>query len=336
MYGIVAKIETVLNVKSDKPENPNSPKVKDYVPASGVMNGDRRKTRPKLPKLEISEFDGNPVNWRGFWDQFKTTIHDDDELSTINKFTYLKSYLCQDAGDCIEGLTLSEGNYTRAIEILTERFGNTQILISSYMDILVKLPKISNIRELNALRNMYDKIEISVRNLNDLGVATNTYGSLLISILFERIPSELKLLISRKFKDENWTLEELLKIYKEELCARERCKAVGGGVNDERAPITGQTLFTDGSSRRNSYPNIPEHTRNSYPNTKQFSRPRCVFCGGDHRSGRCEIITEVLSRKEILRKQGRCYVCLQKAHTARNCKLEYKCFNCNGRHNRSI
>ena len=100
--------------------------------------------------------------------------------------------------------------------------------------------------DVNTLRSMYDKIQVCVRNLSDLGVETTTYGSLLISILFDRIPSELRLIASRKFQDTTWTLDELLKIYKGELSARERCKAVGGEASDTGFS-TGQTLFNEGS-----------------------------------------------------------------------------------------
>ena len=61
----------------------------------------------------------------------------------------------------------------------------SKILISSYMDILVKLPKADNMNDIDKL---------SVRNLADLGVAITSYGTLLISIIFDRIPTELNFL----------------------------------------------------------------------------------------------------------------------------------------------
>ena len=41
--------------------------------------------RVKLPKLEIPKFNANITNWRGFGDQYKSAIHDNE------KFTYLTS-----------------------------------------------------------------------------------------------------------------------------------------------------------------------------------------------------------------------------------------------------
>ena len=193
MFGIVAKVESTIKPlpsrSKKKPElttTTSSPTSTPTENSPGV-----KETKVKLPKLEIGQFDGNPINWRGFWDQFKTSIHDEPNLSEINKFTYLKSYLCQEAADCINGLSLTDGNYRKATEILEERFGNTQILISSYMKVLAQLPKVASLRDLVGLRNVYDKIQVSVRNLTDLGVATDTYGSLLINILFDRMPAKV-------------------------------------------------------------------------------------------------------------------------------------------------
>ena len=75
----------------------------------------------KLPKLEMSKFDGDIINWQGFWDQFLIAIHENDSLADIDKFTYLKSFLSDSALQSINGLSLNATNYKEAIEILHER-----------------------------------------------------------------------------------------------------------------------------------------------------------------------------------------------------------------------
>ena len=59
----------------------------------------------------------------------------------------------------------------------------------------MKLPKAHNMKDIEKLRKIYDSLETSVRNLADLGVELTSYGTLLISIIFDRIPTELKLFI---------------------------------------------------------------------------------------------------------------------------------------------
>ena len=64
----------------------------------------------------------------------------------------------------------------------------------------------------------------------------------LLSIIFDRIPTELKLLISRKFKNNVFDLDILIDISEEELFARERVQAIDCNENsssDETDYFTG-------------------------------------------------------------------------------------------------
>ena len=71
----------------------------------------------------------------------------------------------------------------------------------------MKLPKADNMKDIDKLRKIYNSLKTRVRNLADLGVEITSYGALLISIIFDRIPAELKLLISKKFKNNIFDLE---------------------------------------------------------------------------------------------------------------------------------
>ena len=43
--------------------------------------------RVKLLKLEIQKLNGNIFNWRGVWDQYKASIHDNENIKEVEKFT---------------------------------------------------------------------------------------------------------------------------------------------------------------------------------------------------------------------------------------------------------
>ena len=65
----------------------------------------------------------------------------------------------------MNGLTLTEGNYRIALEILEERFGNTQVLIRAYTDALAQLPLVEDVEDVAALCVISDKIRVCVRNV---------------------------------------------------------------------------------------------------------------------------------------------------------------------------
>ena len=82
----------------------------------------------RLPKMQLSEFSGDPLAWQGFWDQFQVAIHNNTRISDIDKFNYLKGCLKGESLSVVSGLSLSSDNYQEAVGILKDRFGNEQIL----------------------------------------------------------------------------------------------------------------------------------------------------------------------------------------------------------------
>ena len=97
----------------------------------------------KLPKLELKSFSGNYDEWQNFWDIFESAVNRNTDISRIQKFTYLKSWMTGAAESAITGLPLTEDNYETAIDILRDRFGNPQLLISNLMEAVLKLPMVS-------------------------------------------------------------------------------------------------------------------------------------------------------------------------------------------------
>ena len=126
--------------------------------------------KPRLPKLSLPKFKGDVTKWNSFWDSFKSAIHQNDQISTIDKFNYLNSLLEGNAARTIQGLQLTSSNYNAAVEMLQERFGKPQIIVSAYMDEILKIQTCTDGR-LRSLRYVYDKISAHVRGLASLGVS---------------------------------------------------------------------------------------------------------------------------------------------------------------------
>ena len=145
-----------------------------------------------------------------------------------------------------------------------------------------------------------------------------SYGGLLTSILMNKLPPEIRLLISRELTKEKWDMERVMKIIGREVDARERSSAscspnVLSRKPLPRVPPTAATLVAS----------------NSGP-------PRCAYCEQGHQSSSCAAVADINARKEVLRKSGRCYVCLRKYHISRNCRSTVNCSRCRGRHHVTI
>lgn len=117
---------------------------------SGLSVGS--KVRARLPKLQLSTFDGKFTEWQSFWDNFESVIDSNEDLSEIDKFSYLRASLRGSAASAIKGFPLTGENYSGAVKLLKERYGDSQKIISTHMDLLINLPVISNGKDLRAIR----------------------------------------------------------------------------------------------------------------------------------------------------------------------------------------
>lgn len=153
-----------------------------------------------LPKITIKKFHGEPTACQGFFDTFQATVGSNSALSDIEKFTYLRGYLAGEAERCIDGLVLTSDNYNAALDILKERYGNRQLIVASHMNRILKLERVASCKSIKPLRSLYDEIESHVRSLFSVGVRSEEYGPLLIPIIVEKLPDEIKLEISKKGK----------------------------------------------------------------------------------------------------------------------------------------
>ena len=72
-------------------------------------------------------------------DTFEATVHNNESITNIEKFTYLKTYLDKSALQAIEGFPLTNENYTEALNLLNGGYGNEKYVIPCHMKKLVKL-----------------------------------------------------------------------------------------------------------------------------------------------------------------------------------------------------
>ena len=136
---------------SPKPEKPrSSPKTESQI---------------KLPKIPLNEYAGSLVSWNNFWSQYDVAVHKNKDLSVVQKFTYLKSFLTGAAERSIQGLTLVQENYDNAVEILLSRFGNKQMRITAHMNELRNLKRVDTLNNTLDMRKMFEILEFNINNL---------------------------------------------------------------------------------------------------------------------------------------------------------------------------
>ena len=150
----------------------------------------------------MKSFNGDPILWSQFIDTFNNVVDENSELTEIEKFSYLKSYLTGDAEKAVEGLSLTAENYAQGMTILKDRFGNKQLIISKHMNALLLALEVRSSFHIRELRSIgiivYDKVVVNLRALRAYDINSKHFGPMLIPVILEKLPADIKLEISRK------------------------------------------------------------------------------------------------------------------------------------------
>ena len=97
----------------------------------------------------------------------------------------------------IEGLSLSNDNYAKALELLEDRYVNKQAIITAHTKDLLKLWRVETNLDVISLRRLYDDVQAQVRSLQSVGINEENYGKFLAAIIMELLPHEVQLSVNR-------------------------------------------------------------------------------------------------------------------------------------------
>jgi len=295
----------------------------------------------KLPKLEIGSFNGDKLRWHEFWDSFETAVHRNETLSEIDKFNYLRNKLTGEARSAIAGLSLSNGNYTVAVKILQERFGDKQEVIDLLYNKLINITPAHD--KVESLRRFLDTLNKHLRSLEVLGQDVNQ--DVFIAMTKSKLPSNvMRQLEMKKGSKEKWSIMRLRDYLTEYVLASERSERtttsqqrhkdsgahpaynIGWRQNKSETRVSAKPTFGAKSS-------VEALAAGSADKNKS----RCRYCSASHWSDECQKYSTVEERKKRIK--GSCLRCLKDNHATKECKSKSKvCVYCGGRdvHHRSL
>jgi len=94
----------------------------DSLVSSSPPQAEKR-VNVRLPKLELKKFSGKIHEFQEFWDSFKSAIHDNESLSKVDQFKYLRYFLEGPAKSVIAGMSVTDAHYDAAINLFEKRLG---------------------------------------------------------------------------------------------------------------------------------------------------------------------------------------------------------------------
>ena len=275
-----------------------------------------------LPKLEIPYFNGDKLRWSEFWDTFEATVDQNNNLSNIEKLSYLNSKLTGEAKQAVSGIYLSNENYEVTKALLKERFGSSQSVVNSHYTQLINMKPAFN--STKGLRTLYDQFERHLRSLEALKQDTNQ--DVFVNIMTSKIPKEvlLQLQFQRGAKIK-WTVGRLRELQSDYISVREE--------TEEQCNNTETAESNPGAITRPLRSSTEALVVGSKPSIRQGS---CRFCNGQHWSDECQRYATVEERKQRIK--GSCFICMKQGHRLGECGLKKSCAYCHqwNNHHRSL
>ena len=252
----------------------------------------------KLPKLNITRFQGTHLDWLRFWSQFETEI-DKAGLTQVAKFSYLKELLNPKVRASVDGLPYNTEGYERAKSILKTKYGKPSEVSNAHMQGIIALPTIQGSQPVK-IHEFYGRLVTNVQALETMGKIKDINGY--VRVTLDKLPGIRADLVRLDDEWQEWGFPQMLE------ALRKWCD-------------------------RNPLPSSEQPIHKVRDKLYKWKPRPCVYCeSSGHKSVDCDKIVGVAQRKKHLSEKRLCFNCTGTKHRAAECRIVRSCQKCSGRH----
>ncbi|XP_034827793.2 uncharacterized protein [Maniola hyperantus] len=286
----------------------------------------------KLPTITLPSFDGSYEHWLEFRDTFQSLVHDSDEITSIQKFHYLKSSLKGSAELVIDSLEFTSDNYSVAWDLLLNRYNNSRLLVHNHIKSIFNIQPLSK-ESPASIRTLSDTILKNIRALKILGEPVDSWHSLVIYIMVSKLDKTTE----REWEQHKGTLitnnnDSKLKLKVDDLInfLKNRADMLETLQDSHSSQINKDSKDTKNNrtNRSNEIDRTKLSTKCNVSTTKPHDRhsapKNCIMCNGFHQLYACSqfINSNLESKLKFLRDRKLCENCMKNSsHTAEFCKF---------------
>lgn len=268
----------------------------------------------KLKPLEIPIFNGAFEDWSAFKDIFKSLVHENEELTKVEKFHHLKMSLSDEALKIIKNLETSEINYTAAWKIITDRYDNKRLLIQSHTKSIYELPHIRD-ESAEKLRHFTNTLNQHRQALQALDHDPDQWGALLLHVITSKLDANtVRQWETLNAKKELPTIKEIINYL------HDRCQVL--------------EAVESSKGKSEKIKTFPRKVHSYASGSGTSMNMKCYMCQEPHPIYKCpEFLKMNVDRR--IKKVGElkiCKNCFRANHTLEQCKAR-KCYQCNKSHN---
>jgi hypothetical protein len=292
--------------------------------------------KAKLPKLQITRFDGTIIDWVRFWEQFEEEIDKCKQYAPITKFSYLRELLTTQPKMEIAGLPFTDDGYKSAKDLLKQKYGKISEVIHAHGQQIAKLPIIQSTNNLKLVHDFYRDLNVSITSLKTLGKLET--AEILVRQTLDKL-GPIKVDLIRTDPDwQKWGFEKLLEELRGYTIRNPEDSNIKGDSKQRHQSYQDNKvrgMHTNNNEQRHQHYQ-ENRVRGMHTTNNNEKKITCVYCDGEnHRSSECNKFNNLRDRKDILKKKRLCYNCTGINHPVSACRSR-NCARCNQRHHTSI
>lgn len=314
-YSLLSKCTTILNKNIRLNNNllNTMPNVNTSRASESINNN------VKLPTLQLKQFGGKAEEFASFLESFKSLIINNESIDNTSKFAYLRSSLAEEPLKVIESLEVTGDNFLTAIDLLTKRYYNKQLITHTHVKGIVEFPKIPK-ENFVLLRQMLDSIQSHYRSLKNLQIPVDHWDVILTYIIPEKLPyqskKEWEMELTQNGDDVSPTYEQLL------MFLEKRCKLLEKMHKQELDKPKTENRFVN---KHKPFNQTQSHLANN--------NITCIFCKFNHHFFSCRkfLAMSVEQRISEVKRLKLCSNCFRANHTLNNCTAGC-CKKCSEKH----
>lgn len=219
----------------------------------------------------------------------------------------MKSCLGPNPLETIECLALSADNYTRALQLLKDRFENKSIIVQAHVHKLCNINKLKQPTS-EDLRLLVDRVNAQLEALRSLNKDSEILEALLFHLIQDKLDDETLEKWENEFDNSQLPSWKLLAQF-----------VINKSINMASLEVRRRG---ENSGKRASLSTVVETSLNS-----------CYCCSGSHNVKVCPKFASMnpLQRYFEIKKHGLCVSCFSKRHQTKDCKAQ-ACTICNKPH----
>ncbi|XP_044729628.1 uncharacterized protein LOC123292978 [Chrysoperla carnea] len=281
--------------------------------------------KPKLPHITLPTFDGTYEKFDSFKSLFDTLIHNQGHLSTIEKYSYLRSSVSGTALTAIQGLPFAENSYETAYKTLVTRFTNKRVIASN---VCQKLFSVKPFTQESQLKGFLEDFNVQVEALNNL--ALTSVSDFLISFMALRLldPQTRQAFEDTRANDPTVpTYADIRKFVEGRIATCEVINSSSAKTNYPK-PMGSMKVPVKRAMVAHASPPLKPSVQSTSSKPADLSHT-CPCCAKSHRVVECNQFGNmtISQRYDVLRKKLLCFSCFG-PHARSTCSSKFSCRHC--------